>query len=238
MKKFVFLLALTICIIMLAVPTTLGWMLRSNLAAAVEQLPANDAFRLELRETGFGWLNSELHLRLYGAPYDGFYENNAGIPLLLELTHGPLMWNLPDSPFALAHLQLGLPERYEGPAAGRLSGSALLQLDRGGQAHFNGILGLPAFDGDHTLQLQTWWPARESTAGWRSLANSMTLNLSIDADASALLNSPAADALRVYEQQGWTRYSQGRALTYLSLRNGWLDINGQVFPLGNLIGTE
>ena len=237
MKTFFVTTLLTAVLLALAIPSILGWVARSQLHSAIDRLPVSEALNLRVTERRGGWLQSELQLALSGEPFENLQAGGEPLPLLLELNHGPLVWNLVDSPFALVHLQLRPAENYLGAARGRLSGSGLLQLGRDGRMRWSSILGLPAFDGDHTLQVRADWPARDTAAGWRQLSETLRLDLSIDADAPALLDSPAEEAVRIYEQQGWTRYSQGRALTYISINEGWVDINGQVFPLANLVGA-
>lgn len=237
MKTFFVSTLLTVVLLALAIPSLMGWLARSQLNSAIDRLPASEALSLRVTDRRGGWLQSELLLALSGEPFENLQVDGEPVPLLLELNHGPLVWNLVDSPFALAHLQLHPADDYTGAAQGRLSGSGLLQLGRDWRMRWSSILGLPAFDGDHTLQVRADWPARDTIAGWRQLSETLRLDLSIDADAPALLNSPAEEAVRIYEQQGWIRYSQGRALTYISINEGWVDINGQVFPLANLLGA-
>jgi hypothetical protein len=67
---------------------------------------------------------------------------------------------------------------------------------------------------------------------------SCELQLAIDADANALASSPAADALDVYQRQGWTRINNGRALSLITLRDEILDINGRVMPVGIFLGSS
>lgn len=234
MKKLLGMTAGVTLFLVLVVPTVTGWQTRSRLASALDGLPDSDGFSLQVRDVRGGWLNSTIDLTLEGDP---FWGGGTGIPLQLLISHGPLIWHLPDTPLAITHIQLGTPPVYTGPGAGHYSGSALLRLDTGGQLLVNGLLGFAAFDGDHLLQFNGRWPATATLSGWRNLLRQAEANLALELDAEALLQSPAADALRAYQQQGWLRFSNGRALSYLSLRNQRVDLNGRETPLANLIGN-
>ena len=233
MKKIlVITLLLCACVLMLT-PYISGHFIRQYTLTALRAAPASDDFALQITGTRSGWLQSEIDISLSGAPFTG--PANEPVQLLLELSHGPLIWHLPDSMWAIAHLQLRTAPHYVGTGADRYSGSVMLRINREQQARLNGILGFAAFDGDHLLQFNAHWPADQTLGDWRQLVRHMQLTLSIDADARALLDSPFEDALRVYHQQRWTRFNAGRALTHISLNDGWLDINGEFIPVGNLL---
>jgi len=233
MKKALAITLTVVTIILLAIPLVSGHFIRQYTLQALAALPDSSTFSLQVQDTRRGWLHSEIDVVLSGEP---FVEPGApGIPLLIELSHGPMIWHLPDSMWALTYLQIRNPEHYTGQGADQYSGSVLLRVNREQQARINGILGFAAFDGDHLLQFNAHWPTEATLGDWRQLMRQMNLTLSIDADAHALLQSPFEDTLRVYHQQRWTRFYAGRALTYVILNDGWLDINGEFFPLGNLL---
>lgn len=233
MRKFLILTAVLVVLIVVSVPTLNGWWLRHRIAAAIERMPDSAAFRLEHTGNRGGWINSTMALRLHGEAVNAPAE---GIPLELSLSHGPLIWHLFDSPWGVAHLQLHTPRDYGGPGADRYSGAAVLRLTWNAGLTVRGILGGAAFDGDHQVQFSGRWPllAESFNAALLDAAASVYLEL----DAEALQNSPAANALRLYQQQGWARISQGRALTDLQLENGNLTINGQLLPLRGLLGAS
>lgn len=233
MKKILIITLLLFACVLMLIPFISGHFIRQYTLTALNAAPVSDDFALQVTGTRRGWLQSEIDIELSGTPFTG--EDNEPVPLLLELSHGPLIWHLPDSMWAIAHLQLRTPREYVGAGADRYSGSVMVRVNREQQARLNGILGFAAFDGDHLLQFNAHWPADQTMGDWRQLVRQMQLTMSIDADAHALLNSPFEDALRAYQQQRWTRFNAGRALTYISLNDGWLDINGEFFPVGNLL---
>lgn len=231
MRRFLVLTAVLVALIVVGVPTLNGWWLRHRIAAAIERLPDSPAFRLEHTGSRAGWINSAMALRLHGEAVDAPAD---GIPLELSLSHGPLIWHLFDSPWGLAQLQLHTPRDYSGAGANRYSGAVVLRLTLNAELAARGILGGAAFGGDHQVQLSGRWPllSGRSNAALLDAAASVYLEL----DAEALQDSPAANALRLYQQQGWTRISQGRALTDLQLENGNLTINGELLPLRAFLG--
>lgn len=233
MKKALTISFTALAAVLLTIPLISGYYIRLYSLQALGVLPQSPSFSLDISEVRGGWLHSEIDIVLSGDPF--IDPGQDGIPLLIELSHGPLIWHLPDSLWALTHLQIRNPVAYTGPGADRYSGSALLTVNRARQARVNGILGFAAFEGDHLLQFNATWPADATMGDWRQLLRQAQLIVSIDADAHALLQSPFEDALRAYHQQRWTRFSAGRALTYITLNDGWLDINGEFFPLGNLL---
>ncbi len=233
MKKILAITLLLFASVLMLIPFISGHFIRQYTVMALNAAPANDDFAIQITGTRRGWLQSEIDLVLSGTPFSG--PDNEPVQLLLELSHGPLIWHLPDSMWAIAHLQLRTAHDYVGTGADRYSGSVMLRINREQQARLNGILGFAAFDGDHLLQFNARWPADQTREDWPQLVRQMQLTLSIDADARALLNSPFEDALRVYHQQRWTRFNAGRALTHISLHDGWLDINGEFIPVGNLL---
>lgn len=233
MQRFLILTAILVVLIVVSVPTLNGWWLRHQIATTIGPMPESDDFHLQHTGSHAGWINSSMTLRLHGKAVDAPAE---GIPLELYLSHGPLIWHLFDSPWALAQLQLRTPRDYSGPGAGRYSGAVVLRVTRSAELAVRGILGGAAFDGDHQVQFIGYWPLLAGSLNARLLDASV--NIYMELDAEALQASPAANALRLYEQQGWTRLSQGRALTHLQLDDGNLTINAQLLPLRAFLGTS
>lgn len=233
MRKFLTLTAILIVLIVAGIPSLNGWWLQRQIAAWTARLPESPAFRLEYTDSHAGWINSTMLFRLHGEAVGAPAE---GIPLELSLSHGPLIWHQRNSPWALAHLQAGTPTDYNGPGANRYSGAAVLRVNRNGEFVVRGILGGAAFDGDHQAQFSGHWPLLPESRNAGLLDASASVYLEMDAEA--LLASPAADALRVYQQQGWARINQGRALTDLQLDDGILTINGQQLPLRGLLAQQ
>lgn len=233
MRRFLVLTTILVVVIVAGVPTLNGWWLRQQIAAGIGSMAGSSAFRLEHTASHAGWIASTMELRLHGEAVDA---PAGGIPLELHLSHGPLIWHLFDSPWAVAHLQLRTPPDYSGPGANRYSGAVVLRINRDRELTVRGILGGAAFDGDHQMQFSGRWPlfAESPNAGLLHASASVYLEL----DAEALMDSPAANALRLYQQQGWARISQGRALTDLQLENGTLTINGQALPLRGLLAQQ
>lgn len=230
MRKILLLTALLVVLIVVSVPTLNGWWLRQQIAGAIGRMPDSAAMRIEHTGNRGGWINSTMTLRLHG---EAVNAAAGGIPLELSLSHGPLIWHLFDSPWAVAHLRLDTPREYNGPGANRYSGAAVLRIRGASELVVRGILGGAAFDGDHQVQFSGRWPLFPESPNAGLL--DATANVYLELDAEALLASPAGNALRLYQQQGWTRISQGRALTHLQLDDGNLSINGQLLPLRGLL---
>ncbi|MEX1196265.1 MAG: hypothetical protein WEB57_00180 [Pseudohongiellaceae bacterium] len=233
MRRFLLPTLALLVMIVAGIPTLNGWWLRHQVTAGMDRLPDSAAFRLEHTGSRARWLDSTMYLRLHG---EAINAQEDGVPLELTLSHGPLIWHLSDSPWALATLQLQTPPDYSGPGANRYSGAAVLRVSPGARLIVRGILGGAAFDGDHQVQFSGNWPLLAESNNAAVLGASVTIYLELDAEA--LQASPAANALRLYERQGWTRISQGRGLTELQLEDGVLTINGQRLSLRGLLAQQ
>jgi len=216
-------------------PAALGLVLRQQITPTLENLSAareqNGSLTVSIEQSHAGWFNSSYQLRLQGTVLSTDGQTSASQTVLLSIMHGPLIWHLYNSLFAVAELQLINLSPVTGPDTPHLSGSGLLTLDETLNMRLRAIAGFSALGGDHWLDLRMQWPALAQIwpvdlQRWPARAE-----LRIDADARALAAGPAADALNVYEQQNWTRISNGRALTQIRLDREILDINGNTLPL-------
>jgi hypothetical protein len=233
LKKLAILTLLLTLVPILLVTTVLpalnGLLIRPTLRQSLENAQLLD---IEVQEVRAGWFSSDIH---FSARSSIFSDDGLSSPTqqaILHVNHGPIMWHLYDTLFAVADIRLLPASEPVGPEQTNFSGSGLLRLDHQGQLHFDGIVGFTAFAGDHWLETRARWPVSTSWQGWRAVLRNMQLTLSIDANALAIAQSPAADALAVYRQQGWTRLSNGRAHTTIELQNELLNINGIDMPIG------
>lgn len=216
-------------------PAALGLVLRQQITPMVENLTTmreqSESLKVTLEQSHAGWFTSSYQLRLQGTVLSTDGQTSAAQTVLLSVMHGPLIWHLYNSLFAVAELQLINLSPVTGPDTPHLSGSGLLTMDETLNLRLRAIAGFSALGGDHWLDLRMQWPALAQIwpvdlQRWPARAE-----LQIDADARALAAGPAADALSVYEQQKWTRISNGRALTQIRLDREILDINGNTLPL-------
>lgn len=232
LKKLTLLLSLMLGLV-LASPWLVGLVLRAQLQAALLSLPATDQLTLQVTSERSGWLHSELGIRLHGDAVGA--DASQPLALQLQLAHGPVLWHLADTPLAVMALEVRPAEPLVPGAAQNYSASAILRLRRGGRMHFNGIAGFAAYGGMHHLQWRLHWPTNTLRQGPQALLAELQGSVLIDLETRALLDSAWADLAREYQQQRWLRFSQGRALSYISLQPGWVDINGDVVPAANIL---
>jgi len=190
MRRFLMLTAMLAAVIASAVPTVNGWWLRHQITNGLAQLPATPAFRLEFTGSRGGWLDSVMTLRLHG---EAVNAPPAGIPLELSLAHGPLVRQLPDSPWGLAQLRLDTAPDYDGPGANRYSGAMVARINRSAELAVRGILGGAAFNGNHQFQFSGHWPLLAGNL--EAALREARASLYMEWDAEALLASPAAARL-------------------------------------------
>lgn len=233
LKKLAILtLLLTLIPVLLAttvLPALVGVVMRPLLLQALE---GAQALNIDVHSTRAGWFSSDIHFSAESRIFSADGLSPVTQSAILHLNHGPIMWHLYDTLFAVADVRLLPAPEQTDPGQTHFSGSGLLRLDTGGQLQFDGIVGFTAFAGDHWLETRARWPVSRSWQGWQAILRDMALTLSIDGNATALQRSPAADALDVYQRQGWTRLSNGRAHTTIQLQNEMLDINGNELPIG------
>lgn len=233
LKKLVILTLLLTVIPILLVTTVLppltGLLIRLPLRQALENA---QAFNIDVYDVRAGWFSSDIHFSAESSMFSADGLTSPTQHAILHVNHGPIMWHLYDTLFAVADIRLlpapGQPE----PGQTNFSGSGILRLDPQGQLQFDAITGFTAFAGDHWLETRARWPVDTSWQGWRAVLRNLQLTLQIDANAVALAQSPAAEALEVYRQQGWTRLSNGRAQTTIQLQDELLSINGTQMPIG------
>lgn len=235
------LLSLTLILVLVPVlllttvlPALIGVLIRPSLLQTLEQAPA---LNIDIHSVRAGWFSSDIHVSAESSIFSPDGLSPVTQQAILHLNHGPIMWHLYDSLFAVADIRLlPAPEQAQ-PAPANFSGAGLLRLNRQGQLQFDAITGFTAFAGDHWLETRASWPASSLWQGWQAALSDMDLTLTIDANATALQQSPAADALEVYLQQGWTQISNGRAHTSIRLQDELLDINGTVMPIGMFLDS-
>jgi len=217
-------------------PGIIGAILRDRLPHGLAVFAQPQGLQVEIVEIRGYWFYSELQLVISSEVFSPDGSRRQHVPAILHLTHGPVFWHLYDSPFGVADIQL---TPAEPPTSGRnpLVGSALLKLEHTLHMRLDGILGFDALAGAHTLEFNLRSPLLAGNGNWRDLLRAAELRLFIDADARALADSPAADALDVYQRQGWTRINNGRALSLITLQDEILDINGRVMPVGVFLGN-
>lgn len=228
-RKLLLLALLILAVVAGLLPGLTGLALRASLTPTLESLQADGLIQIE--RTNPGWFSTEYELAIHAqGTADGAQTTH--LPARLHVNHGPMMWHLYDTRVALADFSLV-------PASPRstFSASALLRLTPKGHLRLNGIAGLSAYEGDHWLETRAVWPLRSHWQGWQAVLRDIDLALNIDANATALLRSPQAEALRVYQQQGWAHVSNGRARSTIRLQEETLDINGTVMPVGLFLAS-
>lgn len=232
---------LLIALLTVVLPALLGWVLRQQINPILLELgnrPSDPGqLNLHLDRVDAGLLRSDYYLYLEGNVLSASGTQAASQRLLLSVAHGPVIWHLFDSLLALAEIQLINLSPVTGPETPHLSGSALMTLDAGLQVRLKAITGFSALGGNHWLDIRADWPALAMLCGPAGILSQMNVQLALDADATALTASPAADALKVYQQQGWTHIQGSRAHTQLSLTPDSLSINNAMLPRQLLPGN-
>lgn len=218
-----------VLLLMTVLPALIGVFIRPSLLQVLEQA---QVLNINIQRVRAGWFSSDIHVSAESSIFSTDGLSPITQQAILHMNHGPIMWHLYDTLIAVADIRLLPAPEQAPPAPANFSGAGLLRLDRQGQLQFDGIIGFTAFAGDHWLETRASWPASSLWQGWQSALTDMDLALTIDANANVLQQSPAADALQVYQQQGWTQISNGRAHTRIQLRDKLLDINGTVMPIG------
>jgi hypothetical protein len=226
-----FLVITLVIAVTVILPGIIGVILRDRIPQGLGVFAQPQGLQVEVSEIRKHWFYSELHLNISSEVLSPDGNARQNVPAVLQLMHGPVIWHLYDSPFAVADIQL-IPAVPQSTGSNPVVGSALLKLDHNLKLRLDGILGFNALAGNHTLEFNFQAPALATSGSWRDLLRAAVLEVIIDADANALADSPAAAALDVYQRQGWTRINNGRALSLITLRDEILDINGRVMPVG------
>ena len=117
------------------------------------------------------------------------------------------------------------------------AGQSLLIELLGENLVFDNSLDMQAFGGDHSLQVNLAWPG---VNGLNSLEPQLALQtiqvqLTLDANYSALMNSPFAQTVIDYQRPGFLMIDNGRVKSNIRLTDGVLDINGQLTPLEQFV---
>jgi len=238
LKKFcniVFSVLLLAGVVAGLLPAALGLLLRQQITPMLQSLSTtrnqSESLQVAIEQTHAGWFYSSYQIHLHGTVLSADGLMPVGQTVLLSVTHGPIIWHLYNSLFAVAELQLINLSPVTGQDTPHLSGSGLLTLGETLNLRLRAIAGFSALGGDHWLDLRMQWPALAQIWPVDLQRWPVRAELQIDADARALAAGPAAEALGVYEQQKWTRISNGRALTQIRLDREILDINGNTLPL-------
>ncbi|ALO46685.1 hypothetical protein [Pseudohongiella spirulinae] len=225
---------LLIALLTVVLPALLGFVLRQQINPLLLELgnrPTEPGqLTLHLDRVDAGLLRSDYYLYMTGNVLSVSGTQPASQRLLLSVAHGPVIWHLFDSLLAIAEIQLINLSPVTGADTPHLSGSALLTLDNGFNVQLKAITGFSALGGNHWLDIRGNWPALAMLLGPMAILRQLDARLTLDADAAALAVSPAADALQVYEQQGWTHIRGSRAHTQMLLAPDSLSINGSALP--------
>ncbi|MEX0739668.1 MAG: hypothetical protein WD071_10035 [Pseudohongiella sp.] len=226
------LILIPVLLVTVVTPPLIGLLLRPPLLQSLERA---QALNIEIESVRSGWFSSDVQFSMASSIFSADGLSPVQQSAILHLNHGPIMWHLYDSMFALADIRL-LPSPDQNEA--NFSGSGLLRLNTQGYLEFDAITGFTAFAGDHWLETRASWPAHASWQGWQAVLRALQMTLSIDANATALLQSPAADALVVYQQQGWAHIANGRARSTIRVQNEVLDINGTEMPMSLFLDSR
>jgi len=171
-----------------------------------------------------------------------------------------LNWDVPVNSlqwqFQLNHINRELIDNYlqliqqSQQAAGTSSSQATVQMTALGEDLVLGLISenftfdntfeINAFDGDHRLQLNIDWPGLAGVVDFQSvdpqqLLQTVRIRLDLDADQSAMMNSPFAQTVIDYERPGFLIIDNGRVLSTIQLADGILDINGELTPLEQFV---
>jgi hypothetical protein len=103
------------------------------------------------------------------------------------------------------------------------------------------VLELDAYGGDMLVDLQLDWRGLPFVSSLAEIdpgaaIDAVDFQLIIDADESAVNQSPVRDLVNAYLGQGTPGNQNGRIRLEANLSDGQLEINGQSFPLGQLLG--
>lgn len=230
-----------IALLAIVLPAILGFVLRQQInpiLLALGNRPIEPGqLRLHLDRVDAGLLRSDYYLYMEGNVLSASGTQTASQRLLLSVAHGPVIWHLFDSLLAVAEIQLINLSPVTGPETPHLSGSALMTLDSGLTVRLKAITGFSALGGNHWLDIRAGWPVLAMLQGPVNILHQMNAQLTLDADATALAASPAAEALNVYQQQGWTNLRGSRAHTQLLLTPDSLSINNNALPRQLLPGS-
>jgi hypothetical protein len=243
-RKLALLTLAWVVLIAVLTPALAGLLIRQHVADPLFASLSNadpqpsSGLRIHVTQSTAGWFFSEYDLELSGSILSPDGQQAMLLPVRLSIAHGPVIWHLRSSLFGVAEIQLINLSADNVAQSPHISGSAIVTLNRQLNLQFNAILGFTALAGQHWLDIRMTWPALAklwpiTVPGWPA-----QLDISIDADARALAAGPAADALRVYQQQNWVRISGARAISHISLGDDLLNINGNQLPLQAFIRVE
>ena len=120
------------------------------------------------------------------------------------------------------------------------AGQSLLIELLGENLVFDNSLDMQAFGGDHSLQVNLSWPGVTGVNTLNTLEPQLALQmiqvqLTLDANYSALMSSPFAQTVIDYERPGFLLIDNGRVKSNIRLTDGVLDINGQLTPLEQFV---
>lgn len=234
-RNFILTVALLAGLIAASLPGLIGLGVRHQmsalLTAASDSNPYSALLSVHLDRIEPGWFTSNYYLTLAGPVLSADGSQTATQRTQLSVTHGPIIRHLRDTPLAIAEFQLINLDPVTGPDTPHLSGSAVLTMESPTVAALRGIAGFSALGGEHWLESRGQWslPAVLTRAADEPLPGNLQFYL--DADAEALGAGAGKDLLQIIQLQGWTRISNGRALSHISVIDGAVTVNGQSLRL-------
>ncbi len=130
-----------------------------------------------------------------------------------------------------------LSQTQAGDAIADLGRELLLRLARE-DFQIDTSLQLAAYDSDHSLHLDINWPGLPDLPDVDAFDPGLALNeveffLTVDADQAALMNSPLAQTVTDY--QALLVVEGGRVQASVSLTNGEVTLNDEIFPLRQFV---
>jgi hypothetical protein len=147
------LILIPVLLVTTVLPPVIGLLLRPPLLHSLERA---QALNVEITSVRAGWFSSDIDISMESNIFSADGLSPVRQSAILHLNHGPIMWHLYDTLFALTDIRL-LPA--PGQDQTNFSGSGLLRLDTRGYLHFDAITGFTAFAGDHWLETRASWPA-------------------------------------------------------------------------------
>jgi len=128
------------------------------------------------------------------------------------------------------------------PGLENLSQDLLLDLARE-SVDLDVSLNADAFGGAHRVTLTVDWPGLPTltsldTINMQEVIRAVSVDLVVDADQAALMNSPLAQAVSGYARQGLLEVANGRVRAEASLADGILRVNQETLPIDQLINLQ
>lgn len=201
--------------VFLLLPGIIGWQIRGQLRPVLEQL---QKLGFEYQVTESGWRQTD---------YEVITPNLVNAPVVLSIRHGPLLWHLPDTPFAIAEAQISTTTPETPPY---LSGSALLTL--GSRWQIDGVMGLSAKEDTFLAEWQLHWPILPADSSPAPLpVIGMALPGDTEGKISVQLLPPSQpgfiqDAAGLAVYRGWLVPTGSTLRSRVTITQGVLSVNG------------